>query len=89
MNSSVTATTPTANPAATAKAVAVPQAKAARGSPRACWTLPLGVANYATQYTQDTARILAFTALSMVPALASFVLAGRRILGGLMGAVKG
>jgi raffinose/stachyose/melibiose transport system permease protein len=53
------------------------------------WTLPLGVANFASQYTQDTARILAFTALSMVPALAFFVLAERRIVGGLAGAVKG
>jgi raffinose/stachyose/melibiose transport system permease protein len=53
------------------------------------WTLPLGVANYASQYTQDTARILAFTALSMVPALAFFVVAERRIVGGLSGAVKG
>jgi raffinose/stachyose/melibiose transport system permease protein len=53
------------------------------------WTLPLGVANYSSQYTQDTARILAFTALSMVPALGFFVLAERRIVGGLSGAVKG
>ena len=53
------------------------------------YTLPLGVANYASQYTQDTARILAFTALSMVPALAFFVLAERRIVGGLSGAVRG
>jgi raffinose/stachyose/melibiose transport system permease protein len=53
------------------------------------WTLPLGVANYSSQYSQDTARVLAFTALSMVPALAFFVLAERRIVGGLTGAVKG
>ena len=53
------------------------------------WTLPLGVANYSSQYTQDTARILAYTALSMLPALAFFVLAERRIVGGLSGAVKG
>jgi len=53
------------------------------------WTLPLGVSNYSSQYTQDTARILAFTALSMVPALAFFVLAERRIVGGLSGGVKG
>lgn len=53
------------------------------------WTLPLGVANYSSQYTQDTARILAFTALSMLPALGFFVLAERRIVGGLSGAVKG
>ena len=53
------------------------------------WTLPLGVANFQSQYTQDTARILAFTALSMLPALGFFVLAERRIVGGLSGAVKG
>jgi raffinose/stachyose/melibiose transport system permease protein len=53
------------------------------------WTLPLGVANYSTEYTQDTARILAYTALSMIPALAFFLFAERRIVGGLSGAVKG
>jgi raffinose/stachyose/melibiose transport system permease protein len=53
------------------------------------WTLPLGVSYYQGEHTQDTARILAFTALSMVPALAFFVLAERRIVGGLAGGVKG
>src|SRR4051794_14830037 len=53
------------------------------------WTLPLGTATFSTQYTQDTAKILAFTAVSMVPALGFFVLAERRIIGGLSGAVKG
>jgi raffinose/stachyose/melibiose transport system permease protein len=53
------------------------------------WTLPLGTATFSTQYTQDTAKILAFTALSMLPALTFFVLAERRIIGGLSGAVKG
>ncbi len=53
------------------------------------FTLPLGVATFQTEYTQDTALILAYTALSMVPALAFFVLAERRIVGGLTGAVKG
>ncbi|HYS36555.1 MAG TPA: carbohydrate ABC transporter permease [Pseudonocardiaceae bacterium] len=53
------------------------------------FTLPLGVATFQSQYSQDTARILAFTALSMVPALAFFVLAERRIVGGLTGSVKG
>lgn len=53
------------------------------------WTIPLGVANYSTQYSQDTARVLAFTALSMLPALGFFLLAERRIVGGLTGAVKG
>jgi raffinose/stachyose/melibiose transport system permease protein len=53
------------------------------------FTLPLGVANFQTQYSQDTARILAFTALSMLPALAFFVFAERRIVGGLTGSIKG
>ncbi|MBS2963381.1 carbohydrate ABC transporter permease [Actinocrinis puniceicyclus] len=53
------------------------------------FTLPLGVANFQTQYTQDTAKILAFTGLSMVPALAFLAVAERRIVGGLTGAVKG
>jgi raffinose/stachyose/melibiose transport system permease protein len=53
------------------------------------FTLPLGVATFQSQYSQDTARILAFTALSMVPALGVFVLAERRIVGGLSGSVKG
>ncbi|MGA6161875.1 carbohydrate ABC transporter permease [Amycolatopsis magusensis] len=53
------------------------------------FTLPLGVATFQSQYSQDTARILAFTALSMVPALGFFMLAERRIVGGLTGSVKG
>ena len=54
------------------------------------WTLPLGVMNFSTQYTSDTARVLAFTTLSMVPALIFYVIAERQIVGGLTsGAVKG
>ncbi len=53
------------------------------------FTLPLGVAMFQTQYSQDTARVLAFTALSVVPTLGFFVFAERRIVGGLTGAVKG
>lgn len=53
------------------------------------YTLPLGTAVFASAYSSDTARILAFTALSMVPALAFFVLAERRMIGGLTGSVKG
>lgn len=49
------------------------------------YTLPLGVANFQTTYSQDTAAIFAFTALSMLPALAFFALAQRRIVGGLSG----
>jgi raffinose/stachyose/melibiose transport system permease protein len=53
------------------------------------FTLPLGVATFQTQYSQDTGRILAFTALSMVPALAFLAVAERRIVAGLSGSVKG
>lgn len=53
------------------------------------FTLPLGVTAFQSQYTQDTARIFAFTALSMLPALGFFVLAERRIVSGLTGSVKG
>jgi raffinose/stachyose/melibiose transport system permease protein len=53
------------------------------------FTLPLGVATFQSQYSQDTASILAFTSLSMIPALAFFILAERRIVGGLTGSVKG
>ena len=58
------------------------------GSPDS-YTLPLGTANFSTQYTSDTAAILAFTSLAMIPALVFFLLAERRIVGGLSGAVKG
>jgi raffinose/stachyose/melibiose transport system permease protein len=53
------------------------------------WTLPLGVAQYSSEHSADTAGILAFTTLSMVPALLFFLAAERRIIGGLSGAVKG
>jgi raffinose/stachyose/melibiose transport system permease protein len=54
------------------------------------WTLPLGVTNFSTQYSSDTARVLAFTTLSMVPALVFYVIAERQIVSGLAaGAVKG
>lgn len=56
------------------------------------FTLPLGVATFQSTYSQDTASVFAFTALSMLPALAFFVLAQRRIVGGLSGlagSVKG
>ena len=52
-------------------------------------TLPLGVQNFSAQYSQDTAGILAFTSLAMMPAILFFTLAERQIVGGLQGAVKG
>jgi raffinose/stachyose/melibiose transport system permease protein len=53
------------------------------------YTLPLGTAAFASQYGSDTAKVLAFTALSMLPALVFFLVAERRMVGGLTGAVKG
>jgi len=53
------------------------------------YTLPLGVQAYASRYAVDTAKVLAFTSLSMIPALVFFSLFERRIVGGLTGAVKG
>ena len=53
------------------------------------YTLPLGVQAFAAQYSVDTARVLAFTSLSMIPALVFFSFFERRIIGGLSGAVKG
>ncbi|MDW5324238.1 carbohydrate ABC transporter permease [Plantactinospora sp. KLBMP9567] len=53
------------------------------------FTLPLGVQAFASQYSVDTAKVLAFTSLSMLPALLFFSLFQRRIVGGLTGAVKG
>ncbi|MCR2793374.1 carbohydrate ABC transporter permease [Microbacterium sp. zg.Y625] len=55
----------------------------------ATYTLPLGVQAFSSQYSVDTARVLAFTSLSMIPALVFFSLFERRIVGGLTGAVKG
>ncbi|MFI1992963.1 carbohydrate ABC transporter permease [Actinoplanes sp. NPDC020271] len=53
------------------------------------FTLPLGVQAFSSEYSVDTAKVLAFTSLSMIPALAFFSLFERRIVGGLTGAVKG
>ncbi|GAA1943212.1 carbohydrate ABC transporter permease [Microbacterium deminutum] len=58
-------------------------------SDNANFTLPLGVQAFSSQYSVDTAKVLAFTSLSMIPALAFFSLFERRIVGGLTGAVKG
>lgn len=62
---------------------------AAGGMPQDLWTLPLGVQQFSTQYSSDTGAVLAYTSLSMIPALAFFLVAEKRIVGGLTGAVKG
>jgi ABC-type sugar transport system, permease component len=54
------------------------------------WTLPLGVMNFAGQYSADQARILAFTVVAIAPAVVFYIAAERQIVGGLTsGAVKG
>ena len=55
----------------------------------AAQTLPLGVATFSTEHAQDTAGVLAFTSLAMIPALVFFLAAEKRIVSGLQGAVKG
>lgn len=53
-------------------------------------TLPIGVNNISTQFSTDYSVVLAYTTLSMIPALAFYALAERQIIGGLTsGAVKG
>lgn len=62
---------------------------AAGGVPPDLWPLPLGAQQFSTQYSQDTGGVLAYTSLAMMPALAFFLIAEKRIVGGLTGAVKG
>ncbi|WP_327287620.1 carbohydrate ABC transporter permease [Streptomyces sp. NBC_01198] len=56
---------------------------------QANFTLPLGVQAFSSQYSTDTAKVLAFTSLAMLPALVFFSVFEKRIVGGLTGAVKG
>ena len=53
------------------------------------YTLPLGVQMFSSQHSVDTAQVLAFTSLSMIPALICFTIFQKKIVGGLTGAVKG
>lgn len=57
--------------------------------PQTGMTLPLGVTAFQGQHASATTLIMAYTALSMVPALVFFLLMERRIVDGLTGAVKG
>ena len=52
-------------------------------------TLPLGVADYSSEHSADTAGVFAFTTLAMIPALIFFLSMQKRIVSGLQGAVKG
>ena len=52
-------------------------------------TLPIGVNNVSAQFSTDYSVVLAYTTLSMIPALLFYALAERQIIGGLTsGAVK-
>jgi raffinose/stachyose/melibiose transport system permease protein len=54
------------------------------------WTLPLGVMNFSSDHSSDWAKILAFTSLSMIPAILFYAVAERHIVSGLTGgSVKG
>jgi raffinose/stachyose/melibiose transport system permease protein len=53
------------------------------------FTLPLGTYTFQTQYSQNDAGIMAFTAMAMLPALGVFVFAQKYIVAGAAGAVKG
>jgi raffinose/stachyose/melibiose transport system permease protein len=53
------------------------------------FTLPLGTYIFQTQYSQNDAGIMAFTALAMVPALGMFLFCERYLVAGAAGAVKG
>lgn len=58
------------------------------GSPEGM-TLPLGVTQFQGEHSSATTLIMAYTSLSMIPALVFFLLLERRIVDGLTGAVKG
>ncbi|GAB3226662.1 carbohydrate ABC transporter permease [Glycomyces halotolerans] len=54
------------------------------------WTLPIGVTQFSGQYASDTARVLAFVMLAMLPALIFYAFAERHLISGLTaGSTKG
>ena len=54
------------------------------------WTLPIGINNISAQYVTDTAAILAYTSVAMIPALIFYFIAQKQIVSGLTaGGVKG
>lgn len=54
------------------------------------WTIPVGLQQFKTEYSTDYARVLAYTTMAMVPALAFYAVAERHLIGGLTsGATKG
>lgn len=54
------------------------------------WTLPIGVTQFSGQYASDTAKVLAFVMLAMLPALIFYAFAERHLISGLTsGGTKG
>jgi raffinose/stachyose/melibiose transport system permease protein len=54
------------------------------------WTLPLGAMNFSSEYSSDKARVLAYTVVSIIPAIIFYAFAERHIVSGLTsGSVKG
>jgi raffinose/stachyose/melibiose transport system permease protein len=54
------------------------------------WTLPLGAMNFSTEFSSDKARVLAYTVVSIIPAIVFYIFAERQIVSGLTsGSVKG
>jgi raffinose/stachyose/melibiose transport system permease protein len=54
------------------------------------WTLPLGAMNFSTEYSSDKARVMAYTVVTIIPAIIFYVFAERHIVSGLTsGSVKG
>jgi raffinose/stachyose/melibiose transport system permease protein len=54
------------------------------------WTTPVAVSQFSSEHSTDTAKILAYVVLAMVPALAIYAVAERHLVGGLTsGATKG
>lgn len=54
------------------------------------WTLPVGVQQFQGQYAIDTAKVLAYVVIAMVPALLFYAVAERQLVGGLTaGSTKG
>ena len=53
-------------------------------------TLPLGVMNFSTEYSSDKARVMAYTVITIIPAIIFYAFAERHIVSGLTsGSVKG
>ncbi|WP_326552222.1 carbohydrate ABC transporter permease [Micromonospora sp. NBC_01813] len=54
------------------------------------WTIPVGVQQFQGQYADESAKVLAYVVLAMVPALAFYAIAERQLIGGLTaGSTKG